>query len=161
MSDPNVNDPAPVFAHGTGTGYREQHCRCRACLDWEAARQRRKRANRRARRHPAGVVHASQVPALSPVAGPLFRAAAAVPVDGTKRHRLLCLLAAYADGGEHSPPVRALAARLGFDDAHGLDALLRALERDGHLRVRWRAGRGGRNVYELRIEERGKGASVG
>jgi hypothetical protein len=86
-----------------------------------------------------------------PVAGPTFRAAAALPVDGAKRRRLLCLLAAYADAGEHSPRMRELSRITGFE-VPMIDQLLKALQRDGYVRVPWRASDHHphrRNVYEL------------
>jgi len=61
---------------------------------------------------------------------------------------LYVLLAAYADAGEASPSAATLCKRLGID-IKTLDALLRRLERDGHLRVAWRQGPSQRNVYSL------------
>jgi hypothetical protein len=76
-----------------------------------------------------------------------------VTVTGTKRHRLLCLLAAYADAGVCSPSMRELLGRLDLKNAMQVDALLRALQRDGLVRVRWGEGEHERNVYELRLDE--------
>jgi DNA-binding MarR family transcriptional regulator len=87
-----------------------------------------------------------------PRAGELFALAAKVPAGGAQRRKLLLLLAAYADAGEPSPPVRQLAKRLRMPIG-GVDALLKLLERDGHLVVHWRAGDGRRNLYELRLGE--------
>jgi hypothetical protein len=87
-----------------------------------------------------------------PVAGPLFKQAAALPIEGGKRRKRLCLLAAYADAGEPSPRVRDLARITGFEVPQ-IDQLLRTLQRDGHLNVRWRASshQQRRNVYELHL----------
>jgi hypothetical protein len=102
--------------------------------------------------------------------GPLAREALRLPLDGEQR-KLLVLIAAYADAGEHSPSLRVLGARLaGQERWNGrakvnesgdlaigkLDWLLRGLIRKGLLRVRWRAEEHTkRNVYELRLGEDG------
>jgi hypothetical protein len=93
-----------------------------------------------------------------PVLGPLAKRAMRVDPGGNKRRKLLVLIAAYADAGEPSPPVKALARRLGIRKVQDVDHLLRRLARDGHVEVAWRAsepGPGGarRNVYRLRLEE--------
>jgi len=85
----------------------------------------------------------------NPVAGSTFRRAAALPIDGRKRRKVVCLLAAYADAGEPNPPVRLLAERLNLR-VQAVDALLRRLEQDGHLRVERAANQ--RNRYELVLE---------
>jgi hypothetical protein len=90
-----------------------------------------------------------------PVAGPLFRRAAALPIPGEKRRRLLSLLAAWADAGETSPPMRDLVKRLGHTPKK-IDQLLSSLGTDGWIAVEW-AGPGGpghrggprRNRYTL------------
>jgi hypothetical protein len=92
-------------------------------------------------------------PAKAPVLGALTRAAACMNVNGAAR-RLLILLAAYGDAGEHSPPARELARRLGIEISM-LDPMLKALIAEGVLRVRWRAEPGTqRNVYELKLAPR-------
>jgi hypothetical protein len=49
----------------------------------------------------------------NPIAGPLFKLAAQTTVRGDPGNRkVLALLSAYADAGEHSPPVKELARRL-------------------------------------------------
>jgi DNA-binding Lrp family transcriptional regulator len=58
------------------------------------------------------------------------------PVGGTKRRKLLVLIAAYADAGEPSPPMRQLSDRLGLP-AKVIDRLLDRLEQDGWLTVEW------------------------
>ena len=102
---------------------------------------------------------------VRPVAGPLFRQVAALGVErigGTKRRKLLALLAAYADAGESSPSARVLVATLGLPGGRWLafrtfDHLLGLLERDGLLRVErspW--GSNERNRYTLTLDaERG------
>jgi hypothetical protein len=67
---------------------------------------------------------------VEPVLGPLARAAAKTPVGGSKRRKLLVLLAAYADAGESSPGAATLATRLKVP-MRVFDGLLAALERDG------------------------------
>jgi DNA-binding MarR family transcriptional regulator len=91
------------------------------------------------------------------VLGPLAKRAMRVDCGGKKRLKLLVLLAAYADAGEPSPPARVLAERLGIQ-VPDLDRLLKALQRDGHLKVAWRAGERGKsgarkNVYTLHLDE--------
>ena len=89
----------------------------------------------------------------NPVAGSTFRRVAALPVEGHKRRKLLCLLAAYADAGEPNPPVRILAQRLHLP-VRKVDALLRRLEADGYLRVA--RERDQRNRYELLLGRGGE-----
>jgi hypothetical protein len=90
-----------------------------------------------------------------PVAGPLFKQAARLDVGGAKRRRLLCLLAAYADAGEHSPTVRQLAQQAKIPGGwRKVDQLLRLLERDGVVEVRWAKHGQARNVYELYLDGR-------
>ncbi len=94
-----------------------------------------------------------------PVLGPLAKRAMRTDTGGKKRLRLLVLIAAFADAGGVSPPARGLCRRLGIEKVKDLDHLLKALARDGHLEVGWRAGEpgksGGRkNIYRLRFGER-------
>jgi hypothetical protein len=100
-------------------------------------------------------VPAPTTQARRPVAGPRFRRAAALPIQGEKRRRLLSLLAAWADVGETSPPMRDLVKRLGHTPKK-MDQLLASLAADGWIAVEWagpgRPGnRGGpcRNRYTL------------
>src|SRR5687767_7016507 len=111
--------------------------------------------------HETRKTKAPERKAPSPVAGPIFKRAAALPVEGAKRRKLLCLLAAYADAGETSPAMVELARRLELDPVV-VDHLLDALVRDGLLKVEWagkgrpgaRASAGRRNVYALVLEAR-------
>lgn len=104
---------------------------------------RRKAQRRRARARAHAGEPAPRTPPApplrKPVAGPLFTCAVTLPVEGGKRHKLLCLLAAYADAGEHSPPAATLAEQVGLPKhaQRGIDDLLRTLERAGYLRVEW------------------------
>jgi DNA-binding transcriptional ArsR family regulator len=102
-----------------------------------------------------------------PVSGPMFRRVVALGVErigGSKRARLLALLAAYSDTNVADPPMQELARRLRLPIAH-IDALLDRLERDGLVRITWvgdanrppgkRGSRPGkRNVYELTLDGR-------
>jgi DNA-binding PadR family transcriptional regulator len=88
-----------------------------------------------------------------PVLGPLAKQALQLKLEGRKRRKLLVLLAAYADA-DVQPSARMLRERMGDVSAGQVDALLKALERDGLIRVGWRAGPGEdpfhrRNTYEL------------
>lgn len=90
--------------------------------------------------------------------GRMFTLAARAPVGGTKRRLVLCLLAAYADVGVESPSMRELCERLDMTPRR-VDKILKRLEHDGFLRVRWRAGPPNaigqrRNVYELLVDRR-------
>jgi hypothetical protein len=106
----------------------------------------------------------SDVTTAQPTAGPLFKWAAKQDVGGQKRRRLLCLVAAYADAGEPSPPAYELARRAGIPlnpSPQVFDGLLKALVRDGLLEVRWKAGKPGptggrRNVYTLKLDGGGR-----
>jgi hypothetical protein len=88
-----------------------------------------------------------------PIAGPMFRQVAALRIEGTKRRKMLALLAAYTDGGRPAPPVQELADRLGFRLPTTL-GLLRRLEQDGFL-IATKGGRGrrGRVRYRLRLPD--------
>lgn len=87
-----------------------------------------------------------------PVLGPAAKAAARLPIDGTKRRKVLVLIAAYADAGEKSPSIRELAERARLDRLIVANVVDR-LARDGLLEVDWRAGPDRRNVYRLRLPE--------
>jgi DNA-binding transcriptional ArsR family regulator len=94
-------------------------------------------------------------PTPQPRAGANFVQAARTPVGGDKRRRLLCLLAAYADVGVDDPPIRSLSRRLRLP-VPTIDELLKQLERDGLVSIRWKAGQPNteghrRNRYELRL----------
>lgn len=81
--------------------------------------------------------------------GPLARAAAQIDVGGTKRQKVLVLLAAYQDAGVTNPPIRALCERTGFRAEHTL-RLLERLETDGIIAVQWGDHRKNeRNQYVL------------
>jgi DNA-binding IscR family transcriptional regulator len=70
-------------------------------------------------------------------------------VDGSKCHRLLVLIAAYADAGEESPAVATLAAKIRVP-ANVIDLLLARLERDELVHVeRGDRERRERNRYRL------------
>jgi len=92
-----------------------------------------------------------------PTAGPRYRSAAALPLPDGRRRRLLCLLAAWADAGEPSPPMSDLTRRLSSRPDQ-VDSALERLERAGLIRVTWanprssppgRRGATRRNSYEL------------
>jgi hypothetical protein len=101
-------------------------------------------------------VVARPVTTVKPTAGPQFRWAARQDVGGQKRRRLLCLIAAFADAGEPSPPVNVLARQANLGGWRVVDGLLAALERDGFIQVRWAGGYGkGRNAYTLRLDRNG------
>lgn len=51
---------------------------------------------------------------VGPVLGPQAKTALRLPIEGQKRRKLLTLIAAYADAGNHEPSLRMLAARLSF-----------------------------------------------
>jgi hypothetical protein len=89
---------------------------------------------------------------VAPVAGPLFRRIAKVQIHGTKRRKLVLLLAAYRDSDPtYRPPVRELAARLGLGTGiravKHVDYLLARLEQDGILVVHRTPHE--RNRYEI------------
>ncbi len=69
--------------------------------------------------------------------GPLARAACALPIEGTKRRKLLVLLAAYADGngGVCAPSTGELLARIpAISNTGKLYGLVCRLADDGLLR---------------------------
>jgi SOS-response transcriptional repressor LexA len=86
-----------------------------------------------------------------PILGERARRALLVDAGGRKRRKLLVLLAAYADAGVEDPPLQALMGRAGIRSSRQADALLRALEEQGLIRVDWARGRPRRNHYELLI----------
>jgi DNA-binding MarR family transcriptional regulator len=65
-----------------------------------------------------------------PIAGPLFAQAYRLPMEGAKRRKLLCLIAAYADAGVANPSLDELANRLGHKPRTVVGLLMR-LEQDG------------------------------
>lgn len=77
---------------------------------------------------------------------PLTRRVLAAEIEGTKRKRVLAVIAAYQDEG-HAPSVREIATRAKLRKPMLL-ALLRRLEEDGLLRVEW-AKPPARNRYEI------------
>ena len=87
---------------------------------------------------------------VEPVLGPTAKAAMRVET-GSKRRRLLVLIAAFADAGEASPAAGTLAVRLGVK-VRVIDALLAALEREGLLAVeRGDVTRSERNRYRVTL----------
>ena len=86
--------------------------------------------------------------AVQPVLGPRARAAMRLPAGGSKRQKVLVLIAAYLDAGESSPSIRDLAGRCHLD-APLVALLVSRLARDGLIEVEWRAGPERRNVYRL------------
>lgn len=97
---------------------------------------------------------------VRPRAGRLYGRVVQMRVEGAKRHKLLALLAAYADAGEQAPPVKDLAKRLHLPPT-AIDVLLDRLVEAGLLSVEWagpgepgkRMGRHReRNVYTLRLD---------
>ena len=85
----------------------------------------------------------------TPTLGPLAKAAMRVET-GSKRRKLLVLIATYADAGEESPAAGTLAAKLGRP-VPVLDALLAALEREGLLEVERRPPPQ-RNAYRVVLQ---------
>jgi DNA-binding MarR family transcriptional regulator len=74
-----------------------------------------------------------------------------VDAGGTKRLKLLVLIAAYADAGEPSPAAGTLAARMQLP-VPAVDQLLAALERQGLVEVvRGDVTKHERNTYRLRL----------
>ncbi|MHB1537132.1 MAG: hypothetical protein ACYCUM_13950 [Solirubrobacteraceae bacterium] len=91
-----------------------------------------------------------------PTLGPLARGAAATAITGKDPllRKLLILLAAYADAGEASPPVRELERRLRCPPER-IDGLLKALIAERLLHVHWRGDPDTqRNLYTLRLARR-------
>lgn len=84
---------------------------------------------------------------------PLTRRVLAAQIEGTKRRRVLAVIAAYCDE-EHQPSVREIAKRAkvarSLRDSRQAIALIRRLESDGLLRVEW-AKPPARNRYEIAL----------
>jgi hypothetical protein len=156
MAD-TIADEAVEPWHGTAAGYRDRRCRCPACRNYNTRRHKARRRRARDRDPRVVALRAANEASLAresvePIAGERFRRAATLDIEGAKRRKLLCLLAAYADAGEPSPPMRELVRRLGLPKRTNIDGLLKLLERDGFLRVRWGSQeRDERNVYDLRL----------
>lgn len=73
----------------------------------------------------------------NPIGGERFKLAAKTTVGGDPGNRkVLLLLAAYADAGEHSPPMRELARRLNMPVPE-VDTRLAILSRQGLIWVSW------------------------
>ncbi|HET7053875.1 MAG TPA: hypothetical protein VFI09_08175 [Solirubrobacterales bacterium] len=84
--------------------------------------------------------------------GPEARRAFAAPIEGSKRRKVLILIAAYLDAGRPDPSISELAARARLRRL-AVVAIVDRLERDGWLGVE-RAPRR-RNVYRL-LDGRGR-----
>lgn len=83
-----------------------------------------------------------------PILGKTAKLAMRTHAGGHERQKLLVLLAAYHDAGEQ-PTVNALTARLGLTPGQ-THSLLRALERQGLIRVQWAPPKSWRrNEYQL------------
>src|SRR4051812_21928894 len=67
---------------------------------------------------------------VRPIAGATFKRIAAQRIEGTKRRKLLALIAAYSDGGQPSCSADELAERLGWEPIK-VRVLLERLEADG------------------------------
>ena len=90
---------------------------------------------------------------VQPIAGATFRRVAAQAIEGGKRRKLACLVAAYHDADPaYAPTVDEVCARLGIAKRAVLLGLLERLEQDGHI-ARFRAARG-RVTVELALEAR-------
>ena len=69
-----------------------------------------------------------------PVAGATFKHAARLPIDGTKRRKVLLLIAAYLDAGAPDPSCAMLGRRVGLP-SQVVATLVDRLEADGFLSV--------------------------
>ncbi|HET7052461.1 MAG TPA: hypothetical protein VFI09_00920 [Solirubrobacterales bacterium] len=78
--------------------------------------------------------------------GPNTRRALVLPVEGTKRRKVLVLIAAYADAGRDDPAISELSQRSGLTYRQVVFVVDR-LEADGWLEVRRSHQR--RNRYRL------------
>lgn len=88
-----------------------------------------------------------------PARGELFKLAASERVRGElppMLRKLLIVLAAYADGGNPSPGIEALAARMATTRPNVM-WLLRSLELRRWIKVEWTDQIGEPNVYTLKI----------
>jgi hypothetical protein len=100
------------------------------------------------RRRPLAAIDGALVTGSQQVTYPVARRVLAAPIEGTKRKRVLAVIAAYQDEG-HQPSVREIARRAKVKRGpHETLALIARLERDGLLRVQW-AKPPARNRYEV------------
>jgi hypothetical protein len=87
-----------------------------------------------------------------PKRGPMLEWAMSEEVAGSRipplYRKLLCLLAAYADGGNPSPSLSALASRLAIPMPEVM-WLLRALEIEGWISAEWTTDYSVPNVYTI------------
>jgi len=84
---------------------------------------------------------------VQPKSGPMTRAALTIPDLTPNQRKLLFLLAAYREAGEHSPPVADLARRMGIKP-RAVDTVLLQLIKKNVIRVAWANKTGApRNVY--------------
>lgn len=86
---------------------------------------------------------------------PTARRVLSAQLDGTKRRRVLAVIAAFLDE-EHAPSLREIAERAGLDGWEQARHLVKRLEADGLLAVKWapRAAQrryGARNRYRVLI----------
>jgi DNA-binding MarR family transcriptional regulator len=89
-------------------------------------------------------------PRPRPIAGPLFHQAAKLHRGSADHRRVLCLLAGFADAGNHRPTMPELAERIRLPE-HRIFALIDDLQADGWLTVRRRKLKP-RRLYELHLE---------
>jgi hypothetical protein len=88
--------------------------------------------------------------AVGPERGEMFERAIDDDVKasmGPLKHKVFCLICAYADAGVNDPPMTQLAARATLTMPATM-FLIRALELKGRLRVQWATQAGERNIYE-------------
>ena len=73
---------------------------------------------------------------VQPIMGPLARGACALPIEGSKRRKLVVLIAAYADAGVCHPSTHALLERIPEmkGSAKKLYGCVRRLQEDGLIR---------------------------
>lgn len=82
-----------------------------------------------------------------PVAGPTFRRAAGLRVEGNKKRKVLLLIAAYLDAGVQ-PSVTMIARRAGLP-RYVVLSIIPGLGRAGLLRITPPVDHNDRNVYEI------------